>query len=88
MSFELPVIVIVLVKLGLVSYGFLARTRSYAIVIILVLAAFIAPPDVLTMLTMAAPMLLLYEATIWIAWLMERSERRRLTVAGDQNLPG
>lgn len=88
LSFELPVIVIVLVKLGLVSYGFLARTRSYAIVIILVLAMVFAPPDVLTMLTMAAPMLLLYEATIWIAWLMERSERRRLAAADDSNPTG
>ena len=78
LSFELPVVVIVLVKLGLVGHAFLRRTRAYAIVIILVLSAFIAPPDVLTMLTMSAPMLILYEATIWIAWLMERSERRRL----------
>ncbi len=78
LSFELPVIVIVLVKLGLVTHAFLRRTRSYAVVIILVAAMFIAPPDILTMLTMAAPMLILYEATIWIAWLMERRERRRL----------
>ena len=78
LSFELPVVVIVLVKFGLLTHAFLRRTRSYAVVLILVLAMLLAPPDLLTMLTMAAPMLLLYEATIWVAWLMERSERRRL----------
>ena len=94
LSIELPVVVIVLVKLGLVTHALLRRTRSYAVVGILVLAAFIAPPDLLTMLTMSAPMLLLYESTIWIAWLMERSERRRLAAAeGDDadaagQLPG
>lgn len=87
LSFELPVIMIVLVKLGLVSHAMLRRTRSYAIVIILVVAMLIAPPDVLTMLTLAGPMLVLYESTIWIAWLMERSERRRIAAAEGTGSP-
>ncbi len=77
LSFELPVLVIALVAMKLVEYEFLARTRSYAIVIILVAAAIIAPPELLTMLTMAAPMYLLYEVSIQIArWLTVRERRK------------
>ncbi len=79
LSFELPVVVIALVKLGLLTAGTLRKTRAYAIVLILVLAAFIAPsPDPITMGVVAGPMLLLYELCIWIAWWMERRERRSL----------
>lgn len=73
LSFELPVVVLALVQLGLLSFDFLNRTRAYAIVLILVLAMVIAPtPDVLTFISLGAPMCLLYEACIWLAWLMER----------------
>ena len=77
LSFELPVLVLALVKMGLVQYDFLARTRSYAIVCILVAAAVIAPPELLTMLTMAAPMYLLYEISIQIARWMTVRERKK-----------
>lgn len=77
LSFELPVIVIILVKMGLLNYAILRRSRSYAVVGILIFAAVIAPPEILTMMTMAAPMLILYETTIWIAYAMERRERQR-----------
>ena len=77
LSFELPVLVLALVKLGLVKYEFLARTRAYAIVLILVAAAIIAPPELLTMLTMATPMYLLYEISVQIARWMSLRERRK-----------
>ena len=78
-SFELPVLVIILVKIGLLSAGTLRRTRAYALVIILALGAFIAPsPDPITMLVVAGPMALLYEASIWVAAWMERREKGRL----------
>jgi sec-independent protein translocase protein TatC len=73
LSFELPVVVLALVRFGLVSFRFMARTRPYAIVIIFVLATIIAPtPDLLTLIAMGLPMCLLYESCIWIAWFMER----------------
>lgn len=79
LSFELPVVVIALVKLGLLTAGTLRKTRAYAIVLILVAAAFIAPsPDPITMGVVAGPMLLLYELCIWIAWYLERRERRSI----------
>jgi sec-independent protein translocase protein TatC len=73
LAFELPVVVLALVKFGLVTYRFMARTRPYAIVLMFVLATIITPtPDILTLVAMAMPMCLLYESCIWIAWLMER----------------
>ena len=77
LAFELPVVVLALVYFGLITYKFMARTRPYAIVLIFILAAIIAPtPDLLTLIAMAAPMSLLYESCIWIAWLMERRKSR------------
>ncbi len=76
LSFELPVVVIILVKMGLLQASTLRSTRAYAFVLILALAAFIAPsPDPFTMGVVAGPMLLLYEACIWIAWYMERKSK-------------
>lgn len=72
LTFELPVVVLALVRFGLLTYRFMARTRPYAIVIIFVVATIITPtPDVLTLIAMSLPMCLLYESCIWIAWLME-----------------
>jgi sec-independent protein translocase protein TatC len=72
LAFELPVVVLALVKFGLVTYKFMARTRPYAMVLIFVLAAIITPtPDILTLIAMGLPMCLLYESCIWISWAME-----------------
>ena len=77
LAFELPVVVLALVYFGLITYKFMARTRPYAVVLIFILAAIIAPtPDLLTLVAMALPMSLLYESCIWIAWLMERRSAR------------
>jgi sec-independent protein translocase protein TatC len=73
LAFELPVAVLALVRFGLVTYEFMARTRPYAIVLIFILATIICPtPDVLTMVAMALPMCLLYESCIWITWFVRR----------------
>ncbi len=73
LAFELPVVVLALVRFGLISYALMARTRPYAIVLVFILATIITPtPDILTLVAMALPMCLLYESCIWIAWAMER----------------
>lgn len=78
LSFELPVVVMVLVKLGLLSYDMMARTRTYAIVAIYIAAALITPtPDIMTLNLMALPMLLLYEICIWLAWLDRKKQREQ-----------
>lgn len=65
--FELPVIILFLTKLGILSPKFMIRNRKYAIVIILVLAAIITPPDVFSQIIVCIPLLLLYEVGIVIA---------------------
>lgn len=78
LSFELPVVVMVLVKLGLLTYDTMARTRTYAIVAIYITAAIITPtPDIMTLNLMALPMLLLYEICIWLAWFDRKKARQQ-----------
>ncbi len=79
LSFELPVIVMVFVKLGLLTYETMSRTRTYAILAIYVTAAVITPtPDIMTLNLMALPMLLLYEICIWLAWFHGKKEREQV----------
>ena len=77
LSFELPVVVLALVRFGFITYEFMARTRPYAIVLLFIFATIISPtPDVLTMVAMALPLCLLYESCIWITWFVKRKEER------------
>lgn len=73
--FELPVVVYFLAVLGVATPERLRTGRKYALVVILVLAAFLTPPDPFSQLLMAVPLAGLYELSIWIA---ARVERRRL----------
>ncbi|MEN9535515.1 MAG: twin-arginine translocase subunit TatC, partial [Verrucomicrobiota bacterium] len=76
LAFELPVVVMVFVKLGMLSYETMSSTRSYAIVAIFIAAAVLTPtPDIMTLLLMALPMIVLYEICIWLAWLDRRNNR-------------
>jgi len=82
LAFELPLAVLLLVKLEILSYEVLQKTRAFAVVIIFFLAAVITPTtDMVTMILMAGPMYLLYEGCILIAWLMERKARRHSLTA-------
>ena len=81
LSFELPVVVMAFVKLGMLSYETMSKTRSYAILAIFILAALLTPtPDIPTMLLMATPMILLYEICIWLAYL----DRKKTRVSEEQ----
>ncbi len=66
--FELPVFIFFLAKIGLVSTAFLRRNRKYAILLSFVVAAILTPPDVITQIMMAGPLVLLYEVGILVAW--------------------
>jgi sec-independent protein translocase protein TatC len=82
LAFELPLAVLLLVKLEILSYEILQKTRAFAVVVILFLAAVITPTtDIVTMILMAGPMYLLYEGCILIAWFMERKARRQSLAA-------
>ena len=75
--FELPLILIFLSLVGVVSSASLRRARPYAILTSVVAAAFITPTnDAITLFFMAGPMVIFYELSIWVAWVIERSRRR------------
>jgi sec-independent protein translocase protein TatC len=65
--FQLPLVVYFLSKVGILTPNFLRTNRKFAFVIILVLAAVITPPDVVSMTIVTIPILLLYEVSIWIS---------------------
>jgi sec-independent protein translocase protein TatC len=67
MAFEVPIVVIVLARMGIVSIEKLKGFRSYFIVVAFVVAAIVTPPDVVSQLALAIPMCILYEIGIWAA---------------------
>lgn len=77
LGFELPVVLLTLVKLDVLSYRTLRSMWRYMIVINLVLGAFLTTPEVLTQFMMAIPLYGLYELTVWIAWFWEQKDRGR-----------
>ena len=85
LGFELPVVVLTLVKIGVLTYRILSSGRRYVIVISAVLGALLTTPEVITQILMAVPLCLLYEICIWIAWYWERQEKKReaAAAAGD-----
>lgn len=80
LGFELPVVVLTLVKIGVVDYRTLSQARRYMIVINLFLGAVLTTPEVITQLIMFVPLQLLYELSVLIAWYWHRQERRRQAV--------
>lgn len=76
LGFELPVVLLILVKLGILDYAKLKAFRKYMFVINLVLGAVLTTPEVLTQILMAVPLQILYEITIIIAWYWERKEKK------------
>ncbi len=82
LGFELPVVLLALVKIGFLDYKKLSAMRRYMIVINLILGALLTTPEVFTQIMMAIPLQLLYEISVWIAWYWERKEKKRKAEAG------
>ena len=75
--FEMPAVILVLARMGLVTAGFLWRNIKYAILIIFVAAAVITPTgDPMTQALMAGPMVALYIISIGLAWIFGKRRRR------------
>jgi sec-independent protein translocase protein TatC len=77
LGFELPVVILMLVKIGVLNYRTLSKARRYMIVINLFLGAVLTTPEPITQLVMFVPLQLLYEITVWIAWYWDRRDRKR-----------
>jgi sec-independent protein translocase protein TatC len=65
--FELPVLIYFLTKIGLITPAFLRKYRKHALVVVLILAAIITPPDVASQVIVAIPILILYEISIRVS---------------------
>lgn len=62
--FQLPLIMFVLAKMGFVSYSMLAKYRKHALIIIMIVAAIITPPDLMTLILVTIPLYLLFEISV------------------------
>lgn len=76
LSFQLPVLLTLLVRVGLLSVATMARGRRYAVVILLGIAAVITPPDILSQVLLFMPLYALYELSIIIARSIEKQRAR------------
>src|SRR3954470_3270589 len=75
LAFEVPVVVVVLARMGFVTIDKLKKFRGYFIVLAFIIAAVITPPDVVSQLSLAIPMCLLYELGIWAAQIFIRTTK-------------
>jgi len=77
-AFELPVVVYFLSKVGLLTPRFLKKYRRHSYVVLLIIAAIITPPDVLSQTIVSIPLILLYEISIFISARVDKANKRRL----------
>lgn len=75
-SFQLPIVLTLLAQIELIDSKMLKKWRKYAVVVVLTAAAFLTPPDPISQIGLAVPMLLLYEASIIAVVLVERRRAR------------
>jgi len=76
MCFQLPILLTLLGRVGIVSSAGLVSARRYAIVAVFVLAAIVTPPDVISQVTLALPLIVLYEVSVFLVRLFERRRAR------------
>jgi sec-independent protein translocase protein TatC len=84
LAFEVPVVLVVLTRMGVVTIEQLKSFRAYFIVVAFVVAAIVTPPDVISQLALAIPMCILYEVGIWAARLFMKHTQAPDAAAADE----
>ncbi len=74
--FELPILVFILSAMGLLTPPFMRHYRRHSLIVILILSAFVTPPDPVSLVVMSMPLLILYEISIGVSWGVTRSKNR------------
>lgn len=77
LAFQLPLAVCLLTRLGILTPQWLKKKRKYAILVILVIAMLLTPPDILSQILLSGPLLVLYEISIWFSMAVMRRKRIR-----------
>ena len=78
-SFELPIVILALSALGIVTPQFLSRYRRHAVVIIVIIGAFLTPGDLIwTTIALAVPLYMLYELSVAASWVIYKRKQRKL----------
>jgi len=73
--FELPIVILLLARLGLISPEFLRSKRRHAIIVIFIISMVVTPPDPGSMILVAVPIVFLYELSVWVAYVVARRRR-------------
>ena len=71
--FQLPILLVLLARMGVISSSYLSNKRRYAVVFCFVIAAIVTPPDVISQIGLALPLFVLYECSVWLTRFFERS---------------
>jgi sec-independent protein translocase protein TatC len=79
LCFQLPILLTLLGKVGIVTSDGLRSARRYAVVGVFVLAAIVTPPDVISQLSLAVPLILLYEVSVWLVRMIEKKRDKEDT---------
>ena len=77
LSFQLPVVLSLLARIGFIDSAFLKERRKYVVIIIFAAAAILTPPDPITQIGLAVPLLILYELSIFSVKLIEQKNKER-----------
>ncbi len=87
LCFQMPVVLALLARVGMINAGMLRKFRRYAIILIAIIAAIVTPPDPFSMIVMAVPMYALYEISIWLVALIraqrDAADAAALAAAGE-----
>jgi len=76
--FELPILIYILTKIGIVTPEYLRKYRKFALVIVLILSAIITPPDIASQIIVSVPIVILYEISIYISRAVIKNQEKLL----------